>query len=184
VLNGIFLSENAALRAVRAGRLELLDTILADFVAVFPDLKFELRLDRKVINAQAIKLEGRRCVLIYGGLALHPKLRADSLTFAFLHETGHHLAAGNRSLYNGSLACECVSDYWAATKGAAELCQRSGRHLQIERAVQELRHVMSDRREPERFASNTCACWHLRWPKRQNALLTLIEPPSGSQCCM
>jgi hypothetical protein len=88
----------------KSERLALLDMILFDFRTAFPELHFELRLDRRVINAQAILLDGKRCVLIYGGLGLHPKLAENSLTFVFLHETGHHLAAGPRLPFNLSLA--------------------------------------------------------------------------------
>ena len=92
MLFGDFLPEVHA----KAERLALLDTMLVDFRTAFQDLHFELRLDRKVVNAQAILLYGKRCVLIYGGLALHPRLAENSLTFVFLHEAGHHLARGPR----------------------------------------------------------------------------------------
>jgi hypothetical protein len=114
-------------------RPELLDAILADFRKAFPHLRFELRLDRRVINAQAIILEGKRCVLIYGGLGLNPKLGENSLTLVFLHEVGHHLAEGARLPFDSSLACDCVSDCWAAREGANILYQKSGRQFQIGR---------------------------------------------------
>src|ERR1700694_1862932 len=119
-------------------RLALLDTILLDFRTAFPELHFELRLDRRVINAQAILLDGKRCVLIYGGLGLHPRLAENSLTFVFLHEAGHHLAVGPRLPFNLSLACDCVSDHWAAGEGAERLHRKSGRRFQIRTTINEL----------------------------------------------
>jgi hypothetical protein len=172
------------------GRPGLLDAIVADFRNAFPNLHFELRLDRKVINAQAIVIEEKRCVLIYGGLGLNPKLGEDSLTFVFLHEVGHHLADGPRMPFDLSLACECVSDCWATRDGAAILQQRSGRQFQIGKAISELNSLLSSPRVPAFPHSETRAaigCWNRQWCERRNALqarplflsdavCTLMEP--------
>jgi hypothetical protein len=172
------------------GRPELLDAILADFRRAFPDLHFELRLDRKVINAQAIVIEAKRCVLIYGGLGLNPKLGEDSLTFVFLHEVGHHLADGPRMPFDLLLACDCVSDCWAAGEGADILQQRSGRQFQIEKAISELNSLLSPPRVPALLHLESRAgtgCWNRQWCERRNALqarrlfhsdgvCTLMEP--------
>jgi hypothetical protein len=187
VLFSEYLPENDAVEALRSGRRKLLDLILADFRTAFPNLSFELRLDRKIINAQATKLKGKCCVLIYGGLALHPKLGADSLTFAVLHETGHHLAEGNRSPYNVCLACECASDHWAATKGAISLHERSGRRFQIRQATDELHHIMKGQQQLGSQASinrRGCDCWNVAWSVRQSALLMHFDPPSSPKCLM
>jgi hypothetical protein len=153
-------------------RLALLDTMLVDFRTAFPDLHFELRLDRRIINAQAILLEGKRCVLVYGGMALHPKLGENSLSFVFLHEAGHHLAVGERLPFNLSLACDCVSDHWAAGEGAEILHRKSGRRLQIAKALNELELLMiagpePELQHPEKRISN---CWNHKWSQRRNAL--------------
>jgi len=155
----------------------LLDTMLVDFRKAFPDLHFELRLDRKVINAQAILLGGKRRVLVYGGIALHPTLGEDSLTFVFLHEAGHHLAVGPRLPFNVSLACDCVADHWAAGEGAEILHRRSGRRLQIEKATSELDLLMNAGQEhelhPEKAASS---CWNGKWSNRKYALEISSSP--------
>ncbi len=119
-------------------RIALLDAILLDFRKAFPELNFELRLDRRVVNAQAILLDEMRCVLIYGGLALHPNLAENSLTFVFLHEVGHHLALGPRLRFNPTLACDCVADSWAAQEGLGILHRKSGRRLKLREALDEL----------------------------------------------
>jgi hypothetical protein len=152
-------------------RLVLLDKVLLDFRTAFPDLHFELRLDRRVINAQAILLDGKRCVLIYGGLGLHPNLAENSLTFVFLHETGHHLAAGPRLPFNLSLACDCVADRWAVGEGADILRRKSGRQLQIGKALHELESLMSAGNEPERHRGERApGCWNHKWSQRKDAL--------------
>ena len=169
------------------GRPELLDAILADFRKAFPDLHFELRLDRKVINAQAIVIEERRCVLIYGGLGLNPKLGEDSLTFVFLHEVGHHLADGPRLPFDLSLACDCVSDCWAAREGADILQQRSGRQFQLEKAIGELNSLLSSPRIPSLPHPETRAtigCWNRQWCERRNALQARSLFPSDGACTL
>jgi hypothetical protein len=165
-------------------RLALLDTMLVDFRTSFPDLHFELRLDRRVINAQAILLDGKRCVLIYGGLALHPSLAENSLTFVFLHEAGHHLAVGPRLPFNLSLACDCVADNWAAGEGSEVLRRNSGRRLQIGKALTELENLMSGGQEPEFHhpEEKVSKCWSHKWALRKNGLET-IQAPSFIRTC-
>jgi hypothetical protein len=162
-------------------RLALLDAMLVDFKKAFPDLHFDLRLDRKVINAQAILLGEKRYVLIYGGIALHPMLAQDSLTFVFLHEAGHHLAVGSRLPFNLSLACDCVSDQWAAGEGAERLHRKSGRRFEIAKALNELEYLMNAGQEPElHHAEKRIAnCWNRNWSQRRNALeTTQVQSPN------
>jgi hypothetical protein len=165
-------------------RLALLDAMLLDFKAAFPGIHFELRLDRTVINAQAILLNEKRCVLIYGGLALHPRLAENSLTFIFLHETGHHLAAGPRLPFNLSLACDCVADSWAAGEGSDILNRKTGRQLRIETALNELGYLMNGQQEPEFSSAEKYLpkCWNHVWSLRSNALSAARAPISNSGC--
>jgi hypothetical protein len=165
-------------------RLALLDTILLDFRTAFPELHFELRLDRRVINAQAILLDGKRCVLIYGGLALHPSLAENSLTFVFLHEAGHHLAVGPRLPFNLSLACDCVADNWAAGEGSEILHQRSGRRIEIVKAVNELEYLMNDAQGSElhHLEEHISKCRNRKWALRKIGLEAPQAQPSIRTC--
>ena len=61
------LSEQQVLEAKAASRESLLESLLNDFRKAFPDLSFELQLDFTIINAQALKLQDRLIVMIYGG---------------------------------------------------------------------------------------------------------------------
>jgi hypothetical protein len=177
-------SEEESLQSSNAARQKLLEKIVADFQIAFPDLKFELRLKCRVINAQAISLGDQRCVLIYGGLALHPKLGEDSLTFILLHEAGHHLAVGSRLMLYTPLYCECASDYWATTVGADSLRRRSGRHFRMECAVRELNELMAGRQNLWYDQSDVRSyCWNYHWSMRKRALLTAKRPPDNPTCC-
>ena len=177
-----FLSEKDALSAVVAGRLEILGPIVDDFKQAFPDLTFELRLDRRVINAQAIALAGRKSVLLYGGLALHPHVGVDALIFCVLHEVGHHLANGNRLPCDASLACECAADYWASVDGANILREISGRNFEMEKAMDELSHVVEKQLGEDAqdcWEFEISRCWSRCFSLRRQAL---SDQPKSQPC--
>ncbi|WP_244070206.1 hypothetical protein [Bradyrhizobium sp. Ce-3] len=159
-------------RGLAGERSAVLSAITADFQTAFPGLRFELRLDCRVINAQAIVLDGKPSVLVYGGLALHPTLAEASLTFVFLHEAGHHLGTGPRSPYNVTLACDCIADQWATTQGAQTLLRNTGRRLQIEQALDELHCLMSESEAagPSSSQNVPLPCWNRCWLRRRQAL--------------
>jgi hypothetical protein len=181
------LSEREVLEAKAADRENILEILLYDFRKAFPDLTFELQLDFAIVNAQAIKLQDKPTVTIYGGLALHPRLGADSLTFILLHEAGHHLAEGCRSGRDPSLACECAADYWAVTVGTETLLQKSGRRLRMRVALEELNQVMSPRQPSKgRYTkmTSTSGCWAGGWFLRSRALLERVQSPTTARCCI
>ncbi len=101
-----------------ARRWALIESLIAAFQTTFTKLNFQLIAASATVNAQAIVLEQSPCVRIYGGLAFHPLLGSDAITFALLHETGHHLAVGCRQPWNPSIACECLADQYAVNEGA------------------------------------------------------------------
>ncbi len=181
------LSERELLEARAADREGMLEMLLNDFRKAFPDLTFELHLDFTIVNAQAITLQDGPTVTIYGGLALHPRLGAESLTFILLHEVGHHLAEGCRSGRDPSLACECASDHWAVTVGTDKLLQKSGRHLRMRVALEELNEVMSPRQLSNgRYTNRTSksGCWARGWPSRRRALLAQARSPMIMGSCV
>jgi hypothetical protein len=181
------LSEQEVLGAKAANRESILETLLNDFRKAFPDLIFELQLDFTIINAQAIKLLDKPTITIYGGLALHPRLGAESLTLILLHEVGHLLAEGCRSGRDRSLACECASDHWAVTVGIDTLLQKSGRHLRMRVALEELNQVMSPRQlSKDKYTkrTSTSGCWARGWSIRSRALLKRTRSPAITGCCI
>jgi hypothetical protein len=168
-------------------RVELLEALLNDFRNTFPDLTFELQLDFLLVNAQALRLVNRRLVTIYGGLALHPRLGLDSLTFIVLHEVGHHLADGCRSRRDPLLACECAADHWAVTTGVTSLCLKTERRLQIHVAVEELDQVLgSGQLSKGGYIKSTKRprCWAGGWPSRRKAILKQVRSPREKGCCI
>ena len=175
------------LEAKDANRQTLLDNLLSDFRKAFPDLIFELQVNFSMINAQAFVLGDKRVVALYGGLALHPKLGAESLTFIILHEAGHHLAKGCRSRRDRSLACECASDHWAITVGTDTLLEKSDRRLRLRAAVDELDQIMSPRQAPkDRYTkkASTSGCWAKGWSLRRRALFAGAQPPMIKEHCI
>jgi hypothetical protein len=180
------LSDQEVPEAKAASGAGLLGMLVSDFRKAFPELTYELRLEFKTINAQALKLQDKRLVTIYGGLALHPGLGTDALTLVLLHETGHHLAEGCRLPRDPFLACECAADYWAATEGIERLRERSGRSLNLETALVELRVIMNTgQRQRRRYSKNIppSACWAKSWALRSRALLKRTRPPATAGCC-
>jgi hypothetical protein len=180
------LSQREMIEAKKAGRETLLELILSDFRKTFPSLTFELQLNFSSINALAMRLQDRRSVTIYGGLALHPNLAADSFTFVLLHEAGHHLADGCRLVRDPALACECAADYWALTKGSEQLQHLSGRYLNISAALEELSAVMGARQKlqvkyPKR---KNPVCWAEKWALRSRALRQRTRPPTNIGSCV
>lgn len=187
------LSEREMREAKGSNRQALLDLLLDDFANAFPGLTFELGLEYPIINAQALALGDKRVVKIYGGLALHPRLGAEALTFITLHEAGHHLARGCRSGRDPSLACECASDCWAVTVGARKLLQESGRRLQVRAALEELDQVMSPRQASKRRYTarnrytkriSTSGCWAREWSLRSRAVFQRAQPPMIEGFCI
>jgi hypothetical protein len=180
------LSDLEVLEAKAASRDNLSEMLVGDFRKAFPELTYELRLDFKTINAQALMLQNERLVTIYGGLALHPGLGTDALTLIILHETGHHLAEGCRLPRDPFLACECAADYWAATEGSDRLRQQSGRSLNMKTALVELGAIMNTGQRPKRRYSKNIppsACWAKSWTLRSRALRKRTRSPATAGCC-
>jgi hypothetical protein len=162
-----------------AKRWALLDYLIAAFQTAFEEIDFQLIAASATINAQAIVLEQSQCVRLYGGLAFHPLLGSDSITFALLHETGHHLAMGCRQPWNPWIACECVADHWAANEGLKILENATGHRLNLRLAVENLESVVvSTCYREDQLAElrlplqDRQACWALSWSKRKESILS------------
>jgi hypothetical protein len=171
-------------------RWALLEALIGTFQRAFAGINFQLIAASPTINAQAIVLGQLPCVRIYGGLAFHPLLGSDAITFALLHETGHHLAAGSRQPWNPWIACECVADMWAANEGSTILEEATGQRLNIQRALESLDAIVgwAYYHEGQQNAAvgahshDHRTCWALSWPKRKEAILSKPMMPFGSNC--
>lgn len=153
-------------------RTDQLEDIFTDLRRAFPDIEFELDAASQTVNAQAIDHGDIRIVRLYGGLAFHRLIDHDGLILSLLHEIGHHLAAGGRLTVNSRLACECMADRWALTKGAARLEKRTGRSFAIDNAVANLDRLTTPPNDgaASRQAAGPRICWGWNWPKRKRLL--------------
>ena len=152
-------------------RSEQLEEIFSDLRRAFPEIEFELDAASRTVNAQAIDHGEVRIVRLYGGLAFHRLIDHDGLVLTLLHEVGHHLAAGGRLSAGSRLACECMADRWALTKGAARLEKTTGRTLAIDKAVASLERLASSQQSVA--ACNDAGprnCWGWNWPERKRLL--------------
>lgn len=153
-------------------RQALLDRILASFRVTFRELEFELDAENTTINAHALTFRGSRYVRLYGGLAFHPLVGRQLLIFILLHETGHHLARGCRLPWDPRLACECVSDHWAVTEGAAALRASDGTKLLLRSVVRQMdllfKRCALHLNIPASFGRQ--GCWAFDWSSRKPSI--------------
>jgi len=164
----------------------LIEELLADFRRAYPIIEFSLVPEFNFLNAQALHFGSRRLVKLYGGLAFHCAIGQDALTFALLHETGHHFATGSRLVLNPRLACECVSDLWALNEGAATLLERTGRSIDIAKALNDLDRAMEQQTGSAQIESPASSgparnCWAMNWEDRKTSIL--INRGLGTGAC-
>jgi hypothetical protein len=167
-------------------RSNQLKDIFTDLRRAFPEIEFELDAASQTVNAQAIDHGDVRIVRLYGGLAFHRLVDHDGLVLTLLHEIGHHLAAGGRLTANSRLACECMADRWALTKGAGRLAKLTGRSLAIDRAVANLDRLATPTKAGATARQDTGprSCWGWNWPKRKHLLAKRGSLPLVRNCPM
>jgi hypothetical protein len=94
-----------------------LSQIIRQFRGCFTNIDYEARPLVDVANAQAIRLGGRRCVLIYGGLTRHRLIGSTGLAVVLAHETGHHVGGPPYLPFLRWLSSEERADEWARAVG-------------------------------------------------------------------
>jgi hypothetical protein len=170
----------------REDRTDRLESIFSDLHRAFPEIEFELDAASLTVNAQAIDHGDIRIVRLYGGLAFHRLIDHNGLVLTLLHEVGHHLAAGGRLSANSRLACECMADRWALTKGAARLEKITGRRLAIDKGLASLDRLAASPAQGtaphERAGPPTC--WGWSWPRRKHQLASRRALPLIRSCPM
>lgn len=190
MLTGAPQLRDLAVMQTSADRWALVKSLIVAFHSAFGSLNFQLIAASPTINAQAIVLGQSPYVRIYGGLAFHPLLGSDAITFALLHETGHHLAVGCRQPWNPWIACECVADLWAANEGSEILERATGHRFNARRALESLEAVVDDcgcyrKDQLAEFGlplEDRRACWALSWSKRKQSILTKALMPIQLVC--
>jgi hypothetical protein len=164
------LAHLSALRRSRT-RQAFLDETLNSFRLTFRELRFELDAKNNAVNAQALVLRAGRIVRLYGGLAFHPKVGEQLLTFVLLHETGHHLSSGCRLPWDQRLACECASDHWAVTEGAGALRSSAGARLVVPSVIHQM-DSFSQQHDRRLVLSSTerRGCWAFTLSARKRSI--------------
>jgi hypothetical protein len=79
----------------------------------YPDIEIQGSWDNDTVNAQAMRFDQSKLVVIYGGLARERTTTLDSFTVMVCHEVGHHLGGKPYFPAMGGAA-------WAAGEGAAD----------------------------------------------------------------
>jgi len=87
--------------------------LLAQFSKSFPEVRYDLFWESRIINAQAWRSE-RRHVILYGGLVRHRSISRSGLALTLAHETGHHLGGPPLDPELRWLTWQGQADYWAA----------------------------------------------------------------------
>jgi hypothetical protein len=163
-------------------RRAMVHSLLSEFQNHFLEIKFQLAPNFAAVNGDAAILAGGRLVHLFGGLAFHPEVTSQALTFALLHETGHHLASGHRSPWDPRLACECSADAWAAGVGTDQFRDPGVESFNLALALKELEVAVgatSPAAKPVRRIMNKC--WAMCWSERKRCVkLRTSSPPTPS----
>ncbi len=106
------------------GRAHLLGCLRGRFSSAFPDIDFRVIWESDHLNAQAVLTDGRRGVVIFGGLARHAALGENGLAVAIAHEVGHHLGGRPFDRDFPWLSAEGQADYWATRVGMKRVYPR------------------------------------------------------------
>lgn len=166
-------------------RSRMLKTLLDQFRLSFTEIDYEVDTRTRVVNAQAFGHGDLRFVCVYGGLAFHPLVTEDALTFALLHETGHLRARGRRFAGDPTLACDCVADAWAVEIGAKTLRLHSGRAINLPKALDSLGNLIFSIEKGRSAAVKTGrtsehTCWARDWSVRKSRLWNrVVQAPAG-----
>lgn len=79
----------------------------------YPDIEVQGSWDNDTVNAQAMRFDESKLIVIYGGLARERTTTVDSFTVMVCHEMGHHL--GGKPYFPAMAGAA-----WAAGEGAAD----------------------------------------------------------------
>jgi hypothetical protein len=91
--------------------------LIERFAANFPNIRYDIFWDTRLMNAQAFLGPGGRCVRLFGGLGRHRLVGIEGLAFALAHETGHHLGGPPYLTFYSSLSSEERANEWATETG-------------------------------------------------------------------
>jgi hypothetical protein len=187
MLNAFALPDDVALCASES-RGRVLQALVSEFQTAFAGIEYEVDRQSRVVNAQAFGMNGSRFVRLYGGLAFHPLVSDDALSFTLLHETGHHRARGRRFAGDPMLACDCLADKWAVGVGASALRRCTGRTINLLNALDSMDAMIASIDANTGVAASTTrsqgrqTCWAEFWPTRKSRLCSGSVPVPTGPC--
>lgn len=91
-----------------------LEALLQAFSGLYPDIHFQGSWDSSTVNAQALRFDDLKLVVIYGGLVRQVGMNLDTLALMICHEVGHH--KGGAPFFTDSEGRLS----WASGEGAAD----------------------------------------------------------------
>lgn len=117
---------------------EMAEYLARQYKTFYPDVEYQIDWLNDAVNAVAFIKNGKRYVVLYGGLIRHHRVQVEGAGLVIAHELGHHYGGPPRYPNNTWASCEGQADYWGAkiaqrkvwwgeysidqtTKGAAQL---------------------------------------------------------------
>ncbi|WP_413560442.1 hypothetical protein [Bdellovibrio sp. HCB209] len=88
--------------------------LISIFQKNYSDIEFQGSWDSDTVNAQAMRFDDSKLIVISGGLAREHGTTVDSFAVMLCHEVGHHL--GEKPYFPGSFG----APGWASGEGAAD----------------------------------------------------------------
>ncbi len=149
VLCPALLPVNASASASEGLSEDQLNQLLALFQKIYPDIDFQSSWFNNTINAQALRFDESKLIIVYGGLVREPTTTPDSLALMICHEVGHH-QGGKPYFPDGD-----GKDTWASAEGAADYYSIRGCFTRIASMMKTPTARLSER--DEALLEQTCA---------------------------
>lgn len=149
VLCPALLPVNASATAGEGLSEEQLNQLLGIFQKSYPDIEFQASWYNDTVNAQAMRFDEAKLIVIYGGLVREPTTTPDSLALMICHEVGHH-KGGAPYFTDGD-----GKNTWASAEGAADYYSIRGCFTRIASMMKTPAARLSER--DEALLEQTCA---------------------------
>ncbi|UYL07466.1 hypothetical protein B9G69_010460 [Bdellovibrio sp. SKB1291214] len=121
LLSLLFMTSSFFMQTAEASMSEsAFSTLLNIIQKNYPDIEIQGSWDNETVNAQAMRFDESKLVVIYGGLAHERTTTVDSFTLMVCHEIGHHL--GEKPYFPAVGAAPWVTGEGAADYYSVQSC--------------------------------------------------------------
>jgi len=93
---------------------EMAEYLARQYKTFYPDVEYQIDWTNSAVNAVAFVRNGKRYVVLYGGLLRHQRLQVEGAGLVIAHELGHHYGGPPRYPNSTWASCEGQADYWGA----------------------------------------------------------------------